>query len=217
MGAAGQSPGPSVCKEGSKAPAYGFWTWAARTQVKIYLLESNFRTEEIPSLLLALEKWNEVSDLNGSGVKLKYEGSTAVVLSCQDCLTIMRSAVHNKQTRHGAELSVYKTPDEQVTKFAELRIDPMISGSKALTRVLGHELGHGFGLFDCYSCKDQSTIMNQGLSGPGGPTSCDIAQVRAAYKDLNARSRPNLVRRLIPVDQGEEPVDDDTPVVVPKR
>ena len=217
MGAVGQSPGSPVCKEGSQAPAYGFWTWATGTQVKIYLLESNFKTEEIPSLLLALQKWNEVSDLTGSDVKLGYEGTTAEVLSCQNCLTIMRSPVHNKQTRHGAELSVYKTSDEQVTKFAELRIDPMVSTPRALTRVLGHELGHGFGLFDCYSCKAQSTIMSQGLTGPEGPTACDIAQVRAAYKDLNARYRPDLVRRLIPIDQGEEPVDDDTPIVVPKH
>lgn len=71
MGAMGQLP---ACKEGIQAPGYGFWTWAARTQVKVYLLESNFRSEEIPSLLLALRQWNDVSDLNGSGVKLEYEG-----------------------------------------------------------------------------------------------------------------------------------------------
>jgi len=216
LGTAGQTPGPPSCTEGSQAPAYGFWTWAARTQVKVYLLESNFRSEEIPSLLLALRRWNEVSDLTGSGVKLEYQGTTAGPLSCQNCLTIMRQPVHNTRTRHGAELSVYRMSDAHVTKYAELRIDPMVSSTKALTRVVGHELGHGFGLFDCYSCSNRSTIMSQGLTGPEGPTSCDIAQVREAYKYLNTRSRTDLSMPVVQIDEGEEPVDDDTPVVVPK-
>ena len=46
------------------------------------------------------------------------------------------------------------------------------------------------------------------------PTACDIAQVRQAYAELKLRVRPSPLGLL--EDEGEEPVDDDTPVIVPK-
>ncbi len=45
------------------------------------------------------------------------------------------------------------------------------------------------------------------------PTACDIAQVREAYKELKVRVRPSPPNRI---DEGEEPVDDDTPIIIPK-
>jgi hypothetical protein len=48
-----------------------------------------------------------------------------------------------------------------------------------------------------------------------GPTGCDIAQVKAAYKELAVRVRPSPQKDEI-VDEGEEPVDDDTPIVIRK-
>jgi hypothetical protein len=49
-----------------------------------------------------------------------------------------------------------------------------------------------------------------------GPTACDIAQVGAAYKELALRVRPSPQPEKLRRDEGEEPVDDDTPIVVPK-
>jgi hypothetical protein len=54
------------------------------------------------------------------------------------------------------------------------------------------------------------------LNVPNGldrPTSCDIAQVREAYRELKTRLASK--KKPIPEDDGEEPIDDDTPVVVP--
>jgi hypothetical protein len=47
------------------------------------------------------------------------------------------------------------------------------------------------------------------------PTACDIAQVRQAYTELKVRVRPSPKMGLFE-DEGEEPVDDDTPIIVPK-
>jgi hypothetical protein len=47
------------------------------------------------------------------------------------------------------------------------------------------------------------------------PTPCDIAQVRQAYQELKVRIRPSPSSRNR-IDEGEEPVDDDTPIVIPK-
>jgi hypothetical protein len=60
----------------------------------------------------------------------------------------------------------------------------------------------------------QFKFLNQekDLEGPG---SCDIAQVSAAYKEVVLRVRPAPVRTEI-ADEGEEPEDDDTPIIVRK-
>jgi hypothetical protein len=53
-------------------------------------------------------------------------------------------------------------------------------------------------------------------NGMEGPTSCDIAQVKEAYKELKVVVRASPPdRKSMPEDEGEEPADDDTPVVVP--
>jgi hypothetical protein len=52
--------------------------------------------------------------------------------------------------------------------------------------------------------------------GLEGPTACDVAQIKAAYQELKLRVRPApVVARIIIPDEGEEPVEDDTPVVIP--
>jgi hypothetical protein len=214
-GAAGQSTSQPACKVNVQAPAFGLWTWAAHTHVNVYILESNFKAEEIHYVLLALQQWDAASELTGSGVTLNYEGITLAPVRCDNCLTIMRAPVFNKKTHHAAELMAYKVEGDQATKFAEIRLDSSITNPASLTHLLSHELGHGFGLVDCYSCKDRSTVMNQGFNGPEGPTGCDIVQVREAYKDLNARMRTAPVKQKVLADEGEEPEDDDTPIVIP--
>ena len=103
--------------------------------------------------------------------------------------------------------------------WASIVIDPLLTNPKALTDAVAHELGHNFGLLDCYSCKAKTTVMNQ--FGPinvanemPGPTACDVAQVRAAYRQLVLQASRAPMSK--PVDAGEEPVDDDTPILVPK-
>ena len=50
-----------------------------------------------------------------------------------------------------------------------------------------------------------------------GPTACDLAQVQAAYQELKIHPRPSpLVAAATAADEGEEPVDDDTPVITRK-
>src|SRR6185503_13129547 len=119
----------------------------------------------------------------------------------------------DKVKRHATELQTYSARRDQIMTWAHIVIDPVLTNPKALTNAMAHELGHNFGLFDCYSCKDKSTVMNQfkSVNVPNdmeGPTECDIAQVRAAYKELAVRVRPSP-QILEVVDEGEEPEDDD--------
>jgi hypothetical protein len=208
------------CRIGQQAPAIGFWTWAANARVKVYVVSTDFKTQEIPYLLKALENWNGASDLTGSGVKFEYAGDTQQPLSCENCLTIRRGSVFDNANRHATELKAYSARHDQIINYASITIDPKLTNPKAILDAVAHELGHNFGLLDCYSCKKKSTVMNQFkvINVPNEmavPTACDIAQVRQAYNELKLRVRPSPPNRNL-IDEGEEPVDDDTPIVIPK-
>jgi len=209
------------CRIGRQAPATGFWMWAAGAHVQVYVRSADFDPEQLPYLLTALHNWNSASEQTGSGVKFEYQGNTVQQRSCENCLTIMRDRVFDKTTRHATELSAYSARDNQIITSASIIIDPVLTNPKALLNALVHELGHNLGLLDCYTCKRKSTVMNQfeAVNVPNDmekPTSCDIAQVKEAYKELKelVRASPSG-RESMPVDEGEEPVDDDTPIVIP--
>ena len=211
---------PQQCRVGNQAPAIGFWTWAANTHVKVYVRSADFKPEEIPYLLASLEAWNGVSELTGSRVKFDYQGSTPLELSCENCLTVMRGAVFDKAKRHATEIKAYSIHHDQIINYASIIVDPVLTNQKALRDAIAHELGHNLGLLDCFTCTSKGTLMNQfrAVNAPknlSAPTSCDIAQVKLAYQELKVRVRPSPPPRRS-IDQGEEPVDDDTPIVVPK-
>lgn len=208
------------CRVGVRAPAFGFWAWPAGAQVKVYTLSADFTSEEIPNLLIALVRWDAEWESSGSRVRLEYAGTTATPQKCQNCLTIMRAPVFNKKTRHGSELYAYSEQGNQFVTYASILIDPALTNTRALTNAVAHEVGHSFGLLDCYDCQDRSTVMNKlkrmnTSNDMEGPTSCDLAQVRDAYQQLRLRVGPAPVAMNALVDDGEEPVEDDSPVVVP--
>ena len=205
------------CRVGQQAPAIGFWTWAANAHVKVFIVSADFKTEEVPYLLTALKNWNSVSEATGSGVKLEYQGSAPQQVSCANCLTIMRGSVFDKSKRHATALVAFSVGHDQIITYASIVIDPVLTNPQALLDALAHELGHNFGLLDCFTCKKKSTLMNQFrvVNEPNNmatPTPCDIAQVREAYKELKVRVRPSPTF----LDKGEDPSDDDTPIVIPK-
>lgn len=48
------------------------------------------------------------------------------------------------------------------------------------------------------------------------PTVCDVLEVKRAYQVLAAQLKRLRKSKPIVVDEGEEPVEDDTAVIVPK-
>jgi hypothetical protein len=209
------------CKVGVQAPPVGFWTWAPGSQIQVYVLDRDFADSELPFLLVAVEKWNAVSDATGSNVKFDYRGKTASPVYCDNCLTIRRGPVFDKSKRHLTELRTYSQKRDRIMSWASVVIDPRLTNRKTLTNALAHELGHSFGLLDCYSCKDSSTVMIQfkdvNVSNQmDGPSGCDVAQVKAVYQAVAVALRRTPRPKPVVIDEGEEPVEDDTPVVVPK-
>lgn len=211
---------PQPCRVGIQAPAVGFWTWQANTHVKVYARSGEFTDEQLHFMQQALQNWNRVLGETASGVDFRYAGETVRELSCDDCLTIVRGAVFDRSKRHVTELKAYSAQRNQIINWATITVDPVLTSSKALANAIEHELGHNLGLLDCYSCKDKSTVMNQlkvvnKSNNTSGPTECDVRQVALAYRELKIRVRPSPPDRGL-IDEGEEPEDDDTPIIIPK-
>lgn len=208
----------SSCKVGVAAAPVGFWTWAPESKVSVYIVESDFKSNELEYLLAPLSPWNAVSETTGSKVKFEYKGFVNRPLYCENCLTIVRGPVFDKSQRHLTELRTYSAARNRIMTWATIVIDPLLTNPKTLTNALVHELGHSFGLLDCYSCKQESTVMLQFKSvnvsnNMDRPSACDVVQVKLAYQTLAAQLK-RVTQSPVVVDEGEEPVDDDTPVVI---
>jgi len=208
----------SSCKVGVAAAPVGFWTWAPESKISVYIVESDFKPNELEYLLAPLSPWNAVSETTGSKVKFEYKGFVNRPLYCENCLTIVRGPVFDKSKRHLTELRTYSAARNRIMTWATIVIDPLLTNPKTLTNALVHELGHSFGLLDCYSCKQESTVMLQfkSVNVPNDmdrPSACDVVQVKLAYQTLAAQLKRGTQPPAV-VDEGEEPVDDDTPVVI---
>jgi hypothetical protein len=212
-----------VCDAKVKAPDYSLPEWPEKAEVKVYIVAADFKPEEIAAILTPLRNWSAVAEVSGSQVTFVYAGTTAGSQDCLNCLTIMRGRVHDNQ-KHAAELHAYVIQGEQTILHARIIIDPVIPNLTALTNAVAHELGHNFGLSDCFSCHGRTTVMSLIRTSDGftGPTSCDVAQVRRVYEHVRmqaakVKKRPaQQVAVIVQVDDGEEPVDDDTPIVMKK-
>jgi hypothetical protein len=220
ISAAAQTQTPLQCEVGVRAPAFGFWTWAPGAHVKVYIRIPDFTAAEIPYLRAPLQTWDAAHEQSGSEVRFEYQGTSLEPMRCVNCLTIQRGKVFDRTRRHATELQAVSIQNNQVITYASIVIDPVLTNLEALTNTMAHELGHSVGLLDCYTCQQKSTVMNQFKtvnvsSNMEGPTACDLAQVQAAYRELKIHPRPSPPA-LIASDEGEEPVDDDTPVVTRK-
>lgn len=209
----------SACRVGVAAAPVGFWTWLPESRISVYIVESDFGTNELTYLLAPLSTWNAVSEATGSNVKFEYKGLVNRPLYCENCLTIVRGQVFDKSKRHLTELRTYSAARNRIMTWATIVVDPLLTNPKTLTNALVHELGHSFGLLDCYSCKQYSTVMVQfkSVNVPNNmdrPSTCDVVQVKLAYQTLAAQLKRVTQPKPLVVDEGEEPVDDDTPVVV---
>jgi hypothetical protein len=199
-----------------KADSSDFWTWPANVRVRVFVVSGDFKTEALPHVMAPFETWNTSARLTATGVQFQFAGEVREPQRCENCLTVMRGHVFEKTRRHATELHAFSARSDRIITYASIVIDSRLTDPKNLRSAVAHEIGHSFGLGDCYNCAARSTVMLQlkalnVANDMEGPTPTDIAQIKRRYNEVNA-----CAAKLASVDEGEEPVDDDTPVVVPE-
>jgi hypothetical protein len=209
------------CVIGRTAPASGFWTWPANSDVKVYLRTPDFSEFDLSAVSVAIRNWDGSALENGSNVRFTLAGLTRETKSGTGEMTLVRGEVYNKKLRHLALLEAHRLNEDRIINYAVVAVDRSVKSPEVLTNVVAHEIGHTLGLLDCSDCNDKSTAMGL-MKGAGtsngiqGPTTCDKQSVGGAYRDLLARvgsSPAALALNKLVVDEGETPEEDETPVV----
>jgi hypothetical protein len=173
------------CSVGGNAAPLSQWRWAPRARVTVYVQRGQFTPKEAERLAYAVRKWDIALRQSLSGIRLKSGGETDAWVPRAGEIIVIRDRVKVDGHQVGEFRSVLRDARGYVTA-AVIALDRSIDDLRNLSSLLSHELGHGFGLWDCETCEKRSTVMN-GFKFPGrnvaeAPSLCDILQVGAAYE-----------------------------------
>src|ERR1041384_3395894 len=208
------------CVAGRTAARFGFWTWPSHSSVNVYLRTPDFSESDGPAVETAMKNWNQTSIENGSQVHFVFKGLASIVSAAQGDFTLIRNPVYGKKERHLALLEAHSLRGDQLIDWALVIVDPTVRNASVLTNVMAHEIGHSLGLLDCPKCHGGGAGRGarrgaDESNGIDGPTACDKLTVLAAYEELKLRvaRAPLSSRTTEAADVGEEPEEDDTPIV----
>ncbi|MBV8856294.1 MAG: hypothetical protein JOZ02_04960 [Acidobacteria bacterium] len=173
------------CTVGGNAAPLSQWRWAPRARVTVYALRGQFSPKESERLAASVRKWDLALRQSLSGIRLKPGGETDARVPRAGEIIVIRDRVKVDGHQVGEFRSVLRDSRGYVTA-AVIALDRSIDDPRNLSSLLSHELGHGFGLWDCETCAKQATVMN-GFKFPGrnvaeAPSLCDVLQVGAAYE-----------------------------------
>jgi hypothetical protein len=147
-------------------------------------------------MLVSLAEWNSSLRQTDLDIEFVESADRKFPIQCDNCIKIVRESLVDSHKRFG-EFRPIKQDREGYITAAEIAFETRINGLDHLTSLLSHEIGHGMGLWDCYSCKSQSTVMNldkvfrrnMALT----PTLCDMATVVSGYSRQPSLNHPAMV------------------------
>jgi hypothetical protein len=179
-----KEPRAHGCSVGANAAPLSEWRWAPRSRVTVYALRGQFRPGEAEVFASAVKRWDLALRQSLSGIRLKSGGETDEAVPRVGEIIVVRDRVKVDGKRIGEFRSVLRDGRGYVTA-AVVAVDRSIDDPRNLSALISHELGHGFGLWDCEGCAKRSTVMNEfkfpGRNVAEAPTMCDVLQVGEAY------------------------------------
>ena len=109
----------------------------------------------------AFTSWQNAN--TNSGVTFAFTGATA-----QPTPPLLNTYyVHRAPATNGAATSIgftgTPTTSPNTTTHASTAVDPRVTAAHALTSFMAHEIGHTFGLADCFTCASAATMMSPPL------------------------------------------------------
>ena len=155
-------------------------TWIQGDTVYVHFVNASaYTTNQIQALKAAFNNWQAANTGSGNGSSVTFVFDQAAPSGAstydvtQGTLTTGQGATGGS-TSGGHRISAQTTLDSRVTN------------TTALTQLMAHEIGHSFGLDDCTSCPNGTSVMtlppccnyNDTTAGRGSPSSCDNASVR---------------------------------------
>jgi hypothetical protein len=172
------------CSVGENAAPLSQWRWEPRARVAVYASRGQFRPRETAVLALDVKKWDLALRQSLSGIRVNFGGETDATVPRAGEIFVIRDRLKSGGKQVGEFRSVLHDGRGYVTA-AVVVLDSSIDDLRNVSALFSHELGHGFGLWDCVTCGKRSTVMNQfkfpGRNVAESPSICDVLQVGAAY------------------------------------
>jgi hypothetical protein len=180
------------CIDKRTAAPLAKYRWHPASKIDLYFVEKDFDAKALIALRKALSNWQLA--LSQAGLTIRFnEIKSSISEDCDNCLIIKRDQSLKEKRVYGQFIG-RRSKNGYITA-ATIKIDSNINSAKFLRRVLQHEIGHAFGLLDCYSCKSNSTVMqtsyrvsiygipiNVWLNKMADPPSkCDIELIKEGY------------------------------------
>ena len=131
--------------------------WAHNATVTVTINSNDFpTTAERQAIQAAFIAWQNAN--TNSGVTFTFTTGTTVPNSANTFF------VSRGSTQNGAATSISNTGSPttsgNITTHASTVIDPRVTASHAITSFMTHEIGHTFGLGDCFTCTPAASMMS---------------------------------------------------------
>ncbi|MDX6709285.1 MAG: hypothetical protein QOH96_301, partial [Blastocatellia bacterium] len=145
------------CVDGRNAPALNQYRWYPKVKISIRFRTGDFLSDELHALQTPIHTWQKILGQSATGITLQIDGLGTDKDAADGVILVKRQK--SSAAEHLAEIHATHIRDGYITG-AIISIEPSVTNTTVLRRLFAHEFGHAFGLADCPSCSNNSSIMN---------------------------------------------------------